>query len=192
MKKLIFSFIAFFSANGFAVEFSDNQNLDTIASIWHESRMNCDIIEVPACVEPAPHEGMYDTSSNGLPTKLIMNNKGAYNVRYKVVYYDRNGGPRREFNSGSLPIGRSYTATMPGNAYYAYIRAEYHWGFGWSQLYQSGVCYFNNKWTYYDDTMNVFQIDNWGATISPQWKLMQAKDTYYNGVAEYLGCAGNR
>lgn len=191
MKKVILNFILFFSANGFAAELSNSQGLDTAALVGPDSRMNCDIMEVPACKPPAPHEGMYDTTSNGLPTKLIMNNKGAYNVRYTVVYRDYNGGPRREFKSASLPIGKAYSITMPSKAYYAYIRAEYHTGFGWSKMYQRGVCYFNNKWTSYDDTMNIFQIDNWGATISPKWKIMQAKDTYYNGVAEYLGCAGS-
>ena len=144
-------------------------------------------------------------SADRKKTRLTLSNHGAYTTRYRVEYCADDGtGDHKKYveYSPSLIATKSAHFTLPADAYYTQVIAEYATGLlwaPWKNFYHHSLCANMNEWSIYDSNtgkMNTIRINNWGTLISMRWGIARP-DSYNNTLTQNknanlsLGCKFN-
>ena len=111
-------------------------------------------------------------------TRLALANDSAYTARYRVEYCADDGTGNHlkyvEQSSSLIATERAYF-TLPADAYYTKVTAEYATGLlwaPWKNIYQHNLCANLNEWSIsYPETgtMNTIKINNWGTLFNIGW-----------------------
>lgn len=113
-------------------------------------------------------------SKEGLPTRIILNNKGGYAAKLLVHYRTFENGQYKfhKQQTGYISVGRATEIYLPKEAAHVAVNPQLSTQVFWQPIrdiamYQ--ICQYNNDYFAIDGKSQIMQIDVWGTTFHSKW-----------------------